>query len=202
MTEIPEIPRLKPRSQAAAGLPFWHRFLEAEMLVGISALAIGLCSLFLGFYEAGLQRHHARAAVWPHVEVLLHSSPSVAEIRVRNAGIGPARIDDMLVTVDGVPVRSWTEVFAKILDASPKSYDTSTLIDRVLRPGDEVTIVAVPASDLPKDIAIRVGRIGMTVLYSSVFDEHWLLQAPTLNGKPRLIPTGETKLSPSVDSSF
>jgi hypothetical protein len=202
MTEIPEIPKLKPKSEAAAGLPFWRRLCEAEMLVGITALAIGLCSLFLGFYEAGLQRHHARAAVWPHVEIMLYSSPSIAEIRARNAGIGPARIDDMLVTVDGKPMRSWAELLAKIQDAPPKSYNTSQLIDRVLRPGDEVTLLAVPASDLPADIAKRVGRIGITVLYSSVFDEHWLLEAPVLNAKPRLTPTREARLSPSVDSSF
>lgn len=172
------------------------------MLVGLSALAIGLCSLFLGFYEAGLQRHHARASVWPHVEILLQSSPSVDEICVRNAGIGPAKIDDMLVMVDGKPVRSWTEVFAKILGVTPKSYNTSQLIDRVLRPGDEVKILAVPASELPADIAKRVSRIGITILYSSVFDEHWTLEAPLLNGKPRLAPTQEARLSPSVDSSF
>jgi hypothetical protein len=202
MHEIPEIPKLKPKSEAAAGLPFWHRLCEAEMVVGITALAIGLCSLFLGFYEAGLQRHHARAAVWPHVEILLYNSPSVAEIRARNAGLGPARIDDMLVTVDGKPMRSWIEVLAKMQDAPLKSYTTSQFIDRVLRPGDEVTLLAVPASELPADIAKRVGRIGMTVLYSSVFDEHWLLEAPAINAKPRLTQTQEAKLSPSVESSF
>ena len=201
MTEIPEIPKLKPKSEAA-GLPFWRRMSEPEMLVGITALAIGLCSLFLGFYEAGLQRHHARAAVWPHVEVLLYTSPSVAEIRVRNAGIGPARIDDLLVMVDGKPMRSWAEVFAKMLDAPPKSYNTSTLVDRVLRPGDEVIMLAVPMSDLPGDIAHRVTRIGITVLYSSVFDERWVLEAPVLNGRPRVTPTRQAKLSPPVDSSF
>ncbi len=200
--EIPEIPKIKSKSGVSADRPLRRLLCEPEMLVALVALAIGLCSLLLGFYEAGLQRHHARAAVWPHLEILIDNTGPDASIRVRNSGIGPAVIEDMVVTVDQQPMRSWQEVVSKTLAPMPPYFQTGTLTDRVLRAGDEVTLLAVPLKDLPPDLTNRVARVGLTIVYSSVFDEHWRLDLPVLTGKSRVTPTKKTKLPGSADTIF
>jgi hypothetical protein len=205
-SELPEIPKVP----SAPGVPWSVRWREPEMLVGIVALLIGLGSLCLGSYEAMMQRHHARAAVWPHLEISLNNGqPSttdpadrLAAIHVRNSGVGPAVIEALVVSVDNKPVRSWDEVFAKVLPAPPHTYTTSELLERVLRAGDDVTLIGVPEKDLPADIRSRLSRIKISVAYASVFGDHWVLESSDLLHRSQAKPVSRCPLVSTDGSSF
>ena len=84
--------------------------IQAEMLVGVSAVIIGICALGVSLYEASLMREEQRAAIMPLLELTrshnLQTDESSGEgarlwLQAENVGIGPARVEDFRVTVDG-----------------------------------------------------------------------------------------------------
>lgn len=153
------------------------------MLVGFAAVLISVCAVAVGGYEAYLQRKHDRAQVWPHLELTLTSATTGAELQVINAGIGPAVVRSVNVLVDGRPTSGWQDVFNSMLNHQPARYRTSTIRERVLRAGEQVTLVALPRAELPPDLPARLGRIGIEVCYASVYGEIWKLTSHGLGGR-------------------
>jgi len=87
-----------------------------EMLVGVSAVIIGICALGVSLYETSLMREEQRAAVMPLLELSrsynLQTDDTSTEksrlwLQARNVGIGPARVANFQVTVDGKPQPTW-----------------------------------------------------------------------------------------------
>ena len=176
--QAPHLP--SPRGDTRTGSR--SRLGEPEMLVGFAAILISVCAVAVGAYEAYLQRKHDRAQVWPHLELTLTSAPTGAALQVINAGIGPAVVRSVNLLVDGRPKSGWPEVFTTLLNHQPARYSTSTIRERVLRAGEQVTLVALPTAELPPDLPARLGRIGIDVCYASVYGEIWTLRSRGLGG--------------------
>lgn len=81
--------------------PFSKWITRPETLIGLSALLLSLCGLFIAIYEASLIRQSQRASVWPYVEVGGTINPDRISLRVQNTGVGPARIRAAAVTYKG-----------------------------------------------------------------------------------------------------
>ena len=91
------------------------------MLAALSAVVIGVCALVVSFYEVRIMRADQRASVLPLVELNRSTlrvarndpgaSASVTQLQfnAENVGIGPARVKNFRVTVDGRPVKTWGE---------------------------------------------------------------------------------------------
>ena len=162
----------------------WYR--EPETFIASAALIVSVSAVVVGFYEAALQRKHDRAEVWPHLEVTTYTMPKGATLSVENTGIGPALIKSIVVTVDGKRTHSWNEVLTALLGhAPPAPYSNSTISESVLRPGEKVTLVGIPSEDMPAGFWSSVGRVGLAVCYSSVFDQSWLLQDARVGQRTR-----------------
>jgi hypothetical protein len=102
-----------------------------QMLVGLSAILLSLCGLFVSIYEASLMRQQQRASAWPHVEVGPSFSGRSVELVVRNTGVGPARIRAANVTHrDGV--RSDWDTLLRSVTAADVNPDTSGTPSRSL----------------------------------------------------------------------
>lgn len=83
------------------------RWLRPDLITAVSALVVGLCALGVSAYQAYVMRSQMRAAAWPHVE-LYHNYPGDAfSFWAQNNGVGPARVQTVLLTVDGRPVETW-----------------------------------------------------------------------------------------------
>jgi hypothetical protein len=160
------------------------------MLVALGALVVSVCAVAVSIYEASLERQHARAAAWPHVELTTNVSPAGVKITALNSGIGPATLDSVDVRVDGRPAAAWEDVFARVLVKQPESYSLTSITGRVLRPGDELVVVQVPADVVPTDVMARLASVGVTICYSSVFQEHWRLTIPQLVGASQVDQVG------------
>ncbi len=153
----------------------WYR--EPETFVAVAALVVSISAVVVGMYEAALQRKHDRAEVWPRVELTTYTSVNGASIFVENTGIGPALIKSIAVTVDGKRAHNWPEVLAALLGHEPAApVSNSTVAEHALRAGDKVMIVGVPNIDMPNPFWKTVGRVGLTICYSSVFEEYWVLR--------------------------
>ncbi|MDX1516593.1 MAG: hypothetical protein R3288_07125 [Woeseiaceae bacterium] len=154
---------------------------SAEMMVGVSAVFIGLCALFVSMYEARLMREETRSEVLPILELSRSYYVSSAEaddwrllIQAENVGIGPARVVDFRVTVDGQPHATWASAMAALL-GSPAivQYGQSSINGRTIPPDRVVTMFDLSSTELTQSIMAEFERLDFEACYCSVFDECW-----------------------------
>ena len=155
-----------------------------EMLVGVSAVIIGLCALGVSLYETSLMREEQRAAVMPLLELSrsynLQRDDSSAEksrlsFHAENVGIGPARIENFRVTVDGVPQPTWDAALRMLTgQESPVSYGQSTVNGRTIPPDRIVTMMNLNDTELTERILAESHRLDFKACYCSIFDECWV----------------------------
>ena len=158
----------------------WYR--EPETFIAVAALIVSVTAVVVGIYEASLQRKHDRAEVWPHLEITTFTTPQGAAIKLTNTGIGPAIVHSITVTVDGKPQRSWPEALATLEGHQAPPFSNSTVTEHAFRAGDEITIVGIAQKDLPPDFWKWVGRVSLSVCYSSVYGESWKVSDDHLGG--------------------
>src|SRR6476660_7913039 len=79
----------------------------------VIATLVGLCALCVSGYTAYMQRQQVRAMVYPILEV--GSSNGPIKLTLANKGVGPAMIRNVVVRVDGQPVKNWLEAMNKLI---------------------------------------------------------------------------------------
>ena len=73
--------------------------------MAIAALVVSVCAVGVSIYEAALQRQHARAEAWPHVELEISVSSEMTQISVVNSDLGPAAIVPRRFVPDDIMIR-------------------------------------------------------------------------------------------------
>lgn len=157
--------------------------IHPEMLVGVSAVVIGVCALGVSLYETSLMREEQRAAVMPLLELSrshnLGSGKSAAEksrlwLQAENVGIGPAQVVDFKVTVDGVPHPTWDSAMRALIGHdSPISYGQSTIKGRTIPTDRVVTMMDLNESELTGRLLSEFDRLDFEACYCSIFGECW-----------------------------
>ena len=157
------------------------RKIHSEMLVGVSAVVIGVCALGVSLYEANLMREQQRAAVIPILELARSYNASVSDpsnnrlwIIAQNVGIGPARVQDFTVTVDGVPQPTWDAAMRELTGRDERvSYSQSTINGRTIPPDRTIRMFELADVELIFEILGNYGRLEYEACYCSIFDECW-----------------------------
>lgn len=157
-------------------------YTEPEAFIAVAALIVSVSAVVVGLYEASLQRRHDRAEVWPHVEIQVFTKPTGASILIENTGIGPAIIQSVLATTDNRSMHNWNDVLHTINGVDPSPYGNYTVVQHGLRPGDRITLIDLPVADMPQDFWKSIGRAGLSICYSSVFDQHWIVEVKKFGG--------------------
>ena len=75
--------------------------LNGDRIVSLTALLVGLGSLFVIVYQTNLARQSQRASVLPCLSIALTSNDAGVFLVVGNVGIGPALIQDVRVRYQG-----------------------------------------------------------------------------------------------------
>ena len=167
-------------------LTFWQTILS---VVGV---VIAVLALYAALTESAAVRQQTAAAVWPFVQLMIEDYDTGDmggfSLALTNAGVGPARMQDVRVSIDGNVTRSWSEVVASVNGDSGAAVNRNFISDRVLRPDETVVILSTRDADLARKLvgAISKPRGALTFCYCSIFDDCWLadsqkdLQAPEL----------------------
>lgn len=157
---------------------------EPQTLIALSAVLLSVCGLFISIYETSLVREQQRASVWPRLEVGPSLNDSSIAVRVRNVGIGPARVRAAAVTRQGERQVSWVGMLRSDsvnLSTMRASRSVNLLNGRVLAPGDDITAFALDAggADAAQYVnrltaEVLRGRLDVAICYCSVYDECWV----------------------------
>jgi hypothetical protein len=74
---------------------------SADRIVSLSAMAVGVCSLFITLYQTYLTREAQSASVLPYLAFGLTSNNEGAYLTLRNDGVGPARLESVQIHFKG-----------------------------------------------------------------------------------------------------
>jgi hypothetical protein len=167
----------------------------------IIATLVGVSALFVSGYTAYVQRQQVRAAVWP---ILAYSTSNDPKIRftLDNKGVGPAIIRNVIVRIDGEPVRNWQAALRKLLGPGEYKFTQSTITGHVLAAGESMEVMVPHDSDggpltFNKSGALWTafdkerGRVAIEICYCSTLGECW-----TLRSGPDGNSTTETRTCP------
>lgn len=156
-------------------------YTEPETFIAAAALIVSISAVVVGLYEASLQRHHDQAEVWPRLEIRVYTNgPKGASVLLENTGIGPAIVESAVVTLDGKAQRNWTAIVRAIGGTDSLGLSNSSVAGHGLRPGDEVSLMALPAAGMPRPFWPAIGRVAVVICYRSVFDQRWVVESKHL----------------------
>lgn len=165
-------------------LTFWQTILS---VVGV---VIAVLALYAALTESAAVRQQTAAAVWPFVQLMIEDydtgDAAGFSFAFTNVGVGPAKMQDVRVTIDGNVVRNWSELVASVGGDTGAGVNRNFISDRILRPEETVAVFSTMDAELARKLfgAIRKPRGSLSFCYCSIFDECWLadsredLQAP------------------------
>ena len=147
---------------------------------------IGISALFVSGYTAYVQRQQVRAAVWPILEYSTSNDPRI-RFTLDNKGVGPAIIRNVIVRVDGEPVRNWHDALQKLLGPGEYKFTQSSISGHTFSAGESLDVMVPHDSDggpltFEKSAALwsalnkERGRVAIEICYSSTLGECWILR--------------------------
>lgn len=174
-------------------------FTDPQMIIAFSVALISLCALAVSIFQAKVMREQqhlmmeqTKAAVWPHLEILIGSSPApkglLHNISINNKGVGPAIIERVSIELEGKPQKSWKKIFEFVTqEKRPFKHGFAKVNDRVLTPNEEVlALVASNDSVLSKKLYEFGSKIKIRICYRSVFGDYWLHTREGIKGGEEL----------------
>jgi len=185
MTELPltEQSSLTRSEQIFLRLSVWQTVLS---LVGIF---IAIVALYAALMESDAVRRQTAAAVWPYLQLTVSdhvaSGDALFELSLTNAGVGPTRIDDMRVTVDGQHVTRWEDLIANV-SGERSGFSQNAANRRVVRPGESVVIFSTRDAATVEALRTVVADPANAIeyCYCSIFDECWLADSREPDAMP------------------
>jgi len=175
---------------------------RASRYDAVIATLVGLCALCVSAYTAYVQRQQVRAAVWPILEFDSGNGP--IHFTLANKGVGPAIIQQVIVKVDGQPVRNWKEALEKILGPGEHLGSESDMSGHVFAAGESRTVFTPHDAENnplnfdksnPLWVKLNKDRLRVTVeiCYCPTPDECWTFRAvvftPSTTTEARRCPT-------------
>jgi hypothetical protein len=183
------MPEVETQAPHAAHLPEGRRHL-ADLVVPFCALAISVAALILAVIHGRAMERMAdandrlvKANSWPFLEYStgdIHGRSKTIEMRIRNVGVGPARVSGFEVFWRGQPIRDHEELLSRCcgarLPTPAPNYDQ--VDDRVLPALAAADFIYLPLGKPSEAVWRRLEkeRLNVTarICYCSVFDECWI----------------------------
>ena len=171
----------------------------SDRIISICAIVSALAAVAVAAYEARINREYQRISVWPRIQQSNSWLPDQPYVRtVSNAGIGPALVRSVQISVDNVPRRNWGEVIqALIKKPAPGHVYSSLHAGAVVLAGKELAVLKIPPGDEARQFweQAKTQRFAVRICYSSLYGECW--QADNLTDQPN--PVGDCRSDPAKD---
>lgn len=167
-------PTLSGAERVFVRLSLWQTVLS---VVGVF---IAVVALYAALTESEAVRQQTSAAVWPFVQVSVVDFDSAETagftLSLINAGVGPAKIRSVRMTLDGEPMRDWAAVVAHLGGVLDDQVSRSSVSGRVLSPDERLDMISVTDPDLARQFQAATANPenAISYCYCSIFDECWL----------------------------
>jgi hypothetical protein len=157
-------------------LTFW------QTLLSLAGVFTGAVALYAALSESQAVREQTAAAVWPYVQLTIEDTDdgetAYFALSLENVGVGPARMQGLVLTVDGQPQRSWETLLDGLMESAPKvgvDFGRTSVSRRVIAPGESITMFQTSERELAIALqkAVYGGRAELRFCYCSIFQDCW-----------------------------
>jgi hypothetical protein len=176
--ETPEAPAAAPPPSRTEKL--FVRVSVWQTVLSVAGVFIGVVALYAALTESEAARKQTAATVWPYLQLEIsdyaNETGAGFSIAFSNAGVGPARVRGMELSIAGRPVADWETAVARLVEEGSPAFGRNFIIGRVLTPGESVTLVQTHDRRLVAAFREAVASRGTWVrlCYCSIFDDCWL----------------------------
>lgn len=157
-------------------LTFW------QTLLSLAGVFTGAVALYAALSESQAVREQTAAAVWPYVQLTIKDTDdgesAYFALSLENVGVGPARMQGLVLAVDGQPQRSWETLLAELMESAPKvgvDFGRTSVSRRVIAPGENITMFQTSERALAIALqnAVYAGQAELRFCYCSIFHDCW-----------------------------
>ena len=149
-------------------------------------LVIAVCALFVSSLATGAAWWQSRVVaqqlssqVWPYVSLQSTYDRKSLSVTMANEGLGPARVQSIVMTVDGVPHRYLIEALHALMPGQhPAPHGTFSDLQRgsVIRVGGTVTLLRIFDPPIIQALVRGNHRIGVRACYCAIVpDSCWFV---------------------------
>lgn len=164
----------------------------------VVASAMALLALLVSAYTAWIQRQQVRAQVMPLLEYGTSNQPALT-LELDNKGVGPARVEHVVITFDDRPLHDWNELGQALFrPGEDVGYSVSLLGNHILSPGERLNMYTLTRAGQPIGVGKEGSpewrfnqdrlRVGVEICYCSTLDECWTLKVRRQE-TPEQVPT-------------
>jgi hypothetical protein len=165
---------------------------NTNRIIGLSAIAISLFTLFILIYQSRLlsrqfelAQRQQFASVLPYLEVGPSFGLDYFRITLSNTGIGPAFIKDVFVYYNDerheMDLHRFLEKFSTPEDSIVQIRYSSLFNGRVIQPGAELVLISADESPHHaaklREFFMSKDSLIFGIEYASVYDERWVLES-------------------------
>jgi hypothetical protein len=160
----------------------WIR-IDRDLVIALTSLVVAVSAVAVSVSQTRLMQRQAEAGVWPRLVLDMTQANDSLDVRVRNAGVGPAQIRWGQLRWRDTPVPAVTT----ILDSVPKpttglkarSFWSASLTGNIVSPTGAAVIAAVSGTIAPV-LMQAVDEVGLRVCYCSIYEQCWLYSVERL----------------------
>jgi hypothetical protein len=178
---------------------------DTDRIVSLSALVVGIGSLFVVVYQTYLTRQQQFASVRPYLYLQLQSDDQSTYLLLSNSGTGPALIDEIRVgqkdrMITGDPYDFYTGLKPEAANTLAVDVD-KILPGRLIPPGTTIRMLGVTGAhhrkmleELLRLFAIAevpqswyaelgtspVGKAVIEITFSSIYGQRWRIRSDRL----------------------
>lgn len=168
-------------------LKLFNRLLQAfksiniNMLVAFCALFVSACALYISVQEVRIMRTQQKASMFPYLTVGKQYNAEGFGFRLENNGNGLAKIHSYQIYNDSIYFRDWFDVIATYVpEAQNINYNIMStdgyLQNQIITPLEKVNLIALQWTAETRVLEQRLGDLKIKICYSSLLDEHWVLE--------------------------
>jgi hypothetical protein len=172
-----------------------------DFVIALCALLISTIAAVATVYQTRVIASEFSATVWPYVSFDETNAPSLAELDVRNDGLGPAIVRSVAITLDGKPRASVEALMAAVAAGQPKAEAAARAAVRAGAKLDITTSTPTPGMVIPANaqhVVIKVEgavlmqyfapvlkRIGLSLCYCSLTGTCWTQNLHDSGSEPK-----------------
>ena len=156
----------------------------SALIYSILALCTSIYQTELMQSQTELMQKQSRASVWPSISLGENSTrvqgAESFSWRIDNNGVGPAKIQSMVVRLDGKAYATWEDIF-KVLAPDKRFHGSQSSVNGTVLPPSlnrETTVERVKHTDpaIAPVFLDAMDRFQMEVCYCSVYADCWIVR--------------------------
>jgi len=171
------------------------RVFRLDLVIAICALFVSSLATAASWWQSRVVAQQLSSQVWPYLSVQTSYGGGSVALTVSNEGLGPARVRSIVLSLDGKPRRTLTDVLDVIAPAEHRNLHgqfSDVAPGSVIRVGGAVTLFKIGDRKTMIALLRNYRRLDLAVCYCPIIPgDCWIVRkrgGEVGNGDPEVVP--------------